>query len=137
MLDLEKKAPKGKGKVEYWLKSADDDWKVAKHLFERGDYSYSLFFGHLTIEKTIKAIYVDRLNDNPPFTHRLVYLAEITSLELTEDILKLLETVTDFNLEARYPDEKFSFKKRCTKEFTQRYLKEIGVLRKWLAKQIR
>lgn len=137
MLDLEKKAPKGKGKVEYWLKSADDDWKVAKHLFERGDYSYSLFFGHLTIEKSIKAIYVDRLNDNPPFTHRLVYLAEITSLELTEDILKLLETVTDFNLEARYPDEKFSFKKRCTKEFTQRYLKEIGVLRKWLAKQIR
>jgi HEPN domain-containing protein len=137
LLDLEKKAPKGKGKVEYWLKSADDDWKVAKHLFERGDYSYSLFFGHLTIEKTIKAIYVDRLNDNPPFTHRLVYLAEITSLELTEDILKLLETVTDFNLEARYPDEKFSFKKRCTKEFTQRYLKEIGVLRKWLAKQIR
>jgi HEPN domain-containing protein len=137
LLDLEKKAPKGKGKVEYWLKSADDDWKVAKHLFERGDYSYSLFFGHLTIEKSIKAIYVDRLNDNPPFTHRLVYLAEITSLELTEDILKLLETVTDFNLEARYPDEKFSFKKRCTKEFTQRYLKEIGVLRKWLAKQIR
>ena len=137
MLDLEKKAPKGKGKVEYWLKSADDDWKVAKHLFERGDYSYSLFFGHLTIEKSIKAIYVDRLNDNPPFTHRLVYLAEITSLELTEDILKLLETVTDFNLEARYPDEKFSFKKRCTKEFTQRYLKKIEVLRKWLAKQIR
>jgi hypothetical protein len=64
-------------------------------------------------------------------------LAEKASLGLTEDRLKLLETVADFNLEARYPDEKFSFKKRCTKGFTQKYLKEIGVLRKWLAKQIK
>lgn len=127
---------KKENKIQYWLKSAEDDWLVSQHLFKNRDYSYSLFFGHLTIEKILKAIYVDRLNDNPPFTHRLVYLAEKAFLDLSENKIKLLETITDFNLEARYPDEKFSFKKRCTIEFTTQYLKKIGALIKWLKKQI-
>lgn len=123
--------------TEYWLKSAREDWKVARHLFEKGDYSYALFFGHLVIEKTLKAIYADKFDDTPPYTHRLVYLAEKISLELNPEQLELLEVVTDFNLEARYPDEKFSFKKRCTEEFTQKYLKKIDEIRKWLVKKIR
>ena len=123
-------------KIQYWLQSAEDDWLVSQHLFKNGDYSYSLFFGHLTIEKILKAIYVDRLNDNPPFTHRLVYLAEKASLDLSENRMRLLETITDFNLEARYPDEKFSFKKRCTKEFAAKYVKKIGALKTWLNRQI-
>ena len=49
--------------------------------------------------------------------------------------MRLLETVTDFNLETRYPDEKFSFKKKCTKKFTKEYLDQIEVMKKWLAKQ--
>ncbi len=76
----------------------------------------------------MKAIYVERLNINPPRTHRLVALAEQAGLELPEDKLRLLEMVTDFNLEARYPDEKFLFKKRCTKAFTDDNLKKIGAL---------
>ena len=123
-------------RVKYWFESAKDDWKVAKHLFENGDYPYSLFFGHLTIEKILKAIYVDKLNESPPYTHRLVHLSEKISLGLTEEQLELLETVTDFNMEARYPDEKFSFKKRCTRNFSKKYLRKIEDLRKWLTKRI-
>lgn len=123
-------------RVKYWLESAKDDWKVAEHLLEKGDYSYSLFFGHLTIEKILKAIYVDKLNENPPYTHRLVYLAEKVSLGLTEEQLELLETITDFNMEARYPDEKFSFKKICTRNFSKKYLRKMEDLKKWLIKKI-
>jgi HEPN domain-containing protein len=123
-----------KESIRYWLESAKEDWKVANHLFEKRDYSYSLFLGHLTIEKILKAIYVNRLNDTPPYTHRLIHLAEKASLELTDEQSELLETITDFNLEARYPDEKFAFKKRCTKSFTENYLKKIEGMRKWLLK---
>jgi HEPN domain-containing protein len=51
--------------VKYWLDSAGDDWRVAKHLFEKGDYSYSLFFGHLTIEKMLKAVYLNVVKKAP------------------------------------------------------------------------
>jgi len=64
---------KSEQKAGYWLESAKEDWKVARHLFEKGDYSYALFFGHLTIEKILKAIYAGRTGETPPFTHRLVY----------------------------------------------------------------
>jgi len=125
-----------KESIRYWLESAKEDWKVAKHLFEKKDYSYSLFLGHLTIEKILKAIYVDSLNDTPPYTHRLIHLAEKASLVLNDEQSELLETITDFNLEARYPDEKFAFKKKCTKSFTENYLKKIEGMRKWLLKLI-
>ena len=129
---MDEKRKKG---VQYWLASSEDDWKVANHLFEKGDYSYSLFFGHLTIEKILKAIYVNKLGEIPPYTHRLVYLAEKVSLSLSESQLELLETITDFNMEARYPDEKFSFKRRCTKDFTEKYIIIIGETKKWLLQQ--
>jgi HEPN domain-containing protein len=122
--------------VQYRLESSEDDWKVANHLFEKGDYSYLLFFGHLTIEKILKAIYVDKLEEIPPYTHRLVYIAEKVHIKLTTEQLELLETVTDFNIEARYPDEKFSFKKRCTRDFTERYLTKIKEMKEWLLHKI-
>lgn len=62
-------------------------------------------------------------------------LAEKCSLHLSEDQEKFLEEVSDFNLEARYPDYKFSFNKKCTATFTRRYLTEIEVFLKWLKKE--
>jgi len=123
-------------RVQYWLQSAEDDWKVAGHLFEKGDYPYSLFFAHLTIEKLLKAIYADRLNSTPPYTHRLVQIAEKIPLDVPDDQWELLEIVTDFNLEARYPDEKFSFRNKCTRSFTEGNLRKIEEFRSWLLKQI-
>jgi HEPN domain-containing protein len=123
-------------KVQYWLTSADNDWKVAEHLFDKKDYSYSLFLGHLTVEKLLKALFVSRFDEPPPFTHRLPFLAEKADLELSTERLELLEVITDFNLEARYPDEKFSFQKKCTKEFTENYLRKIEEIREWLLQLI-
>ncbi|MBU1568079.1 MAG: HEPN domain-containing protein [Proteobacteria bacterium] len=59
-------------KIKYWLKTADHDWHVANHLYEKGDYSYALFFCHLTIEKLLKAIFTKREDKTPPFSHNLV-----------------------------------------------------------------
>jgi HEPN domain-containing protein len=119
-------------KINYWTTSSENDWRVAGHLFEKGDYAYALFFGHLTLEKLLKALFVAANEETPPMTHRLVYLAEKSELTLSEDQTELLEIVTDFNLEARYPDEKFSFHKKCTKEFTIKYLNKIEEMKKWL-----
>jgi len=103
-----------KDTIHYWIKTADKDWKVANHLFEKGDYSYALFFGHLTMEKIIKAIFTDKNEQTPPFSHNLMYLCEKAGIELDDQKLELLEEISDFNLEARYPDDKFSFYKKCT-----------------------
>jgi HEPN domain-containing protein len=74
-------------KIEYWVKSSRRDWKVANHLFEKGDCAYALFFGHLTIEKLLKGIFVEKFDEVPPYTHRLVFLAEKVELDMSSDRL--------------------------------------------------
>lgn len=123
-------------KVKYWIKSSANDWIVAGHLFEKGDYPYALFFGHLTIEKLLKGAFVSKSDEPPPLTHRLTYLAEKIGLNLSPERLEILEIITDFNLESRYPDEKFSFYKKCTRDFTKTYLNKIEEIKEWLLQQI-
>ena len=123
-------------KVQYWIKSSEYDWKVSEHLFEKGDYPYSLYLGHLTIEKLLKALYVNKFEDTPPLTHRLTYIANKIELELSPDKLEILEIITGFNLEARYPDDKFLFYNKCTKEFTETQRNKINEIRKWLMEKI-
>jgi hypothetical protein len=33
--------------IKYWIDSSDDDFQAMTHLFEKGDYTWSLFIGHL------------------------------------------------------------------------------------------
>ncbi|MBM7582722.1 HEPN domain-containing protein [Caldicoprobacter guelmensis] len=62
--------------IRYWVDTALRDYNTMLHLYETGDYHWSLFIGHLVIEKLIKAIYVKNVSDNPPRIHDLSRLAE-------------------------------------------------------------
>ena len=91
---------------EFWAEEARESLRVAWHLFEKEDYSYALFFGHLAIEKILKALYVLRKSEQAPYIHNLLRLAEHANIPITEERKEWLIRVTGFNLEARYPDER-------------------------------
>ena len=44
--------------VEYWRKTAEYDYKTMVFLFKGKEYSNSLFFGHIVLEKILKALVV-------------------------------------------------------------------------------
>ena len=118
--------------IDYWLEEAEEALKVADHLFEKKDFSYSLFFGHLAVEKIIKAIYILKRNEHAPQIHNLVRLAEQAGIALSAEQKETLIVITAFNLESRYPDEKRSFRIKCTKKYTQVELTKIREVIKWL-----
>ncbi len=126
-----------KQRIEYWLNSAAHDLEVAETLFENKKYDWCLYVGHLVIEKTLKAFYVRDNDEMPPRIHNLVKLAENTKLSPSEAQKMLLGETSRFNIEARYPDYKFSFYKLCTKEFTEEYFSRIKELHAWLLSQIK
>ena len=103
-----------------------------KAMFDSKRYSWSLFVGHLMIEKLLKAYYVKVKSDYPPFIHNLLRLAEKSHLELSEDIKEHLITITAFNLNARYDDYKMSFKKQCTQKFIVEWIDKLKELRLWI-----
>ncbi len=123
--------------IKYWLKAAEHDLKAAEGLFELKHYDYCLYIAHLVLEKSLKAFYVKDKKQIPPKTHDLVKLIESTALKYDEETEKFLSQVTDFNIEAKYPDFKFSFYKTCTKEFTEYNFNKIKEYYKWLKSQIK
>jgi HEPN domain-containing protein len=117
---------------DFWIEEANEALQVAKHLFEKADYSYALFFGHLAIEKLLKAVFLKSKGEQAPYIHNLNRLAEMASLPLSEYQRNQLIKITAFNLESRYPDEKRTFRKKCTEDFTRRELAEIEEVYTWL-----
>ncbi|MBI5809069.1 MAG: HEPN domain-containing protein [Ignavibacteriales bacterium] len=123
--------------IKYWLDSAEHDLETLDALYETGKYDWSLFIGHLVLEKLLKAIFVKN-NDNkiPPKLHNLVRLSEESHLKIDNNKKIILDKINDFNIEVRYPDYKNEFYKTCTKEFAEENLKEIKELYQWLKSQI-
>ncbi|MFA6296922.1 MAG: HEPN domain-containing protein [Patescibacteria group bacterium] len=109
--------------MEYWQESAEQDFKIAEYLLKGKKYSASLFFCHLMIEKILKALVVKKTKKHSPYTHKLVNLAKIVNLKLTNEQIDDLTTITEFNIAGRYDEIKFSFYKKCTKEYSDKYFK--------------
>jgi len=118
--------------IRYLIEGSDDDFETMIAMLDSRRFSWSLFIGHLMIEKLLKAYYVKAKSDYPPFIHNLLRLAEKADLELTEDIKEQLVTITAFNINARYDDYKMSFKKLCTPEFTSEWFNKLKELRLWI-----
>lgn len=120
----------------YYLESSNDDFDTMLSLFENKRYNWALFVGHLSIEKLLKALYVNINNDFPPFIHNLLRLSEMCNLELSEEQKLFMVTVTTFNINTRYDDYKMSFQKRCTPDFTKEWVEKIKLNREWIKKLI-
>lgn len=118
--------------VKYWFDGAIYDLETAYSLLEAGRFPYALFFGHLALEKLLKAVVVNQTETHAPHTHSLTILAERAKLDMTPEVIDLLAGFSTFNIEARYPDEKSDFYKRCTREFAEAQLAEMKKVFEWL-----
>ena len=122
--------------VNYWVELSDDNYRSMNNMFNAGEYVWSLFVGHLSLEKLLKAYYVKIKQKKVPYIHDLYKLALECDLELSEEQKDSLQYITLFNIQARYEDYKKDFYKKCTKEFTINNIKRIKELRNWLKKKM-
>jgi HEPN domain-containing protein len=122
--------------IKYWLQTAEKDYNTMLHLYESEDYHWSLFMGHLVIEKLLKALYISKIESDPPRIHDLLRIAKQINIKINEELEDNLDTITTFNISARYPDYKESFYHKCTYEFTTSNINKIEELRKWILSMI-
>lgn len=124
--------------IEYWINGSNEDLKVAKSLFDSEHFLWSLFIGHLVIEKSLKALFVKyKKSATVPRTHNLLHLAELCSLDLDKNQKELFFKVNDFNIEARYPDIKSRLNEIADKEFAEYYLNKIEENVLWIKSKLK
>lgn len=123
--------------ISHWIINSDDDFDTMIALPNAKRYSWSLFLGHLVIERLLKAYYVKVNDDYPPYIHNLLRLAKESKINITEDLKYKLTTISAFNINARYDDYKNSFQKKCTPKFTLDWINIIKEIRLWIKEQIK
>ncbi|PKL40549.1 MAG: hypothetical protein CVV44_02790 [Spirochaetae bacterium HGW-Spirochaetae-1] len=90
--------------VKYWSDGSHEDLSTARILIEKERYLHGLFFCHLAVEKILKAIYVQVKMEFAPKTHNLLYLCEISGIELTEELAGFFAILMKYQISGRYPD---------------------------------
>ncbi len=123
--------------VKYWQITAKRDYETMLGLFKIKRYPESLFYGHIVLEKILKGLAVKETEKEAPYIHDLIRLREIAKLELSQDEIRLLNKVNDFNIRARYPEYKLWFYKECTRKYTQEHFDEIAKLYKKLCQKLK
>ena len=116
----------------HWMNTSDRDSITMIHLYKSKDYHWSLFIGHIVIERLLKASVVKQTSDHAPFTHDLTKLAKLSGFSFSEEHLDWLDTISTFNMNARYDSYKEAFYRKCNFEFTNEWIEKIKILQSWI-----
>jgi HEPN domain-containing protein len=108
--------------------------KLRKRTIERCKH---FFLAHLSVEKLLKALFVQAHNTTPPFIHDLYVLAVKAEIELSDETIAKLKQINGYNIEARYPEYKNDLAKRATSSFVLKELSAVREVRLWLLKKIK
>ncbi|HAH20559.1 MAG: hypothetical protein A2Y00_05215 [Omnitrophica WOR_2 bacterium GWF2_43_52] len=119
---------------QYWIINGKEKWKTAGSLLQSRRYADALFYCHLALEAQLKAVVAFKTKKFPPLTHNLLHLAYLTGLELPSRQIEELKEITTFNIKTRYDDYKFSFYKKATKKYAEKYFKITEDLYLWIKK---
>jgi HEPN domain-containing protein len=118
--------------VKHWMDTSEDDFRTMQALYSSGSYGWALFLGHISIEKLLKAVYVNKYGKHAPFIHNLYRLAELCNIEMTNEQSDWFDKISSFNINARYDDYKREFYSLCTPDFTKDWIEKIEILRSWI-----
>lgn len=122
MVDIDKQ-------IAYWRDSANEDWAVARQLVDNSRIRHGLFFAHLTLEKTLKALICKHSQDLAPRIHNLSRLSEKIGITLETEHADILAEMNAFHIEGRYPE---SLTTAPTKEEALIYVAKAEKVYQWL-----
>lgn len=122
--------------VKSWVDASRYDLETARALLASRRYLYVLFMCQQCLEKLLKAHLTRRTAAFPPRIHSLMRLAELAGLELSQDDNALLERLSLYYLQSRYPPEIQALAKQITRSAAMTHLAQTETLWKRLKRQL-
>ena len=120
---------------EEWFLQAVYDLETTEYMFKGGRYFYSVFMGHLAIEKALKGLYQKRLQETPPKAHNLVYLLNKIDLKPPEFQAKFLIKLNEASVPTRYPETLELLKRDYSQAIAEDILFKSKEILEWIKSQ--
>ena len=123
---------------KYWLDIAEYDIDTAEAMYQTGRWLYVAFMCHQVIEKTLKAYWCATQPNDPPYTHNHKRLADGSGLYgiMSEEQKDFLNTITNYNIEARYPEDKEALSHMLTPQTCRNIIDETKQLQQWIKEKL-
>jgi HEPN domain-containing protein len=122
--------------VKSWIDASRYDLETARALLESRRYLYVLFMCQQALEKLLKAHVTALTGKFPPRIHSLVRIAELADLELSDAENGLLERLSLYYLQSRYPPEVQALTKKVNRRSVVSDLAQTEALWKRLKWQL-
>ena len=125
-------------KVAYWIDIADYDLETADAMFITKRWLYVAFMCHQAIEKTLKAYWCGTMPESPPYTHNHMRLADGCGIyeKMSDEQKDFLDTITNYNIEARYPEDKETLARTLTPQACRQMIDETRHLIQWIKDEL-
>lgn len=123
--------------INFWFESAENDLDTMRLLYKNKKNTWSLFIGHLVVEKLLKGLIIRNNSDVlvVPKIHNLILLSQKAKLVVPSKIKEKIQVINTFNISARYDDYKKTFEEKCTDSYTKNQINNIEEVVKWLKEQ--
>jgi HEPN domain-containing protein len=122
-------------KTEQWIKQSDYDIDTASYMFQGGRYFYSVFMCHLAVEKALKGLYYEKLQEVPPKTHNLIFLLNQIGIKPPEEQGKFIIKLNSASIVTRYPEDLEKIQKQYTEVVTKEILSKCKEVLIWIKNQ--
>lgn len=122
--------------VTPWIEVSRYDLDTAKAMLRSRRYLYVLFMCQQSLEKLLKAHVTARTGEFPPRIHNLVRLEEAAGLHCAPDEKALLERLSLYYIQTRYPPEIKALAKSVTRSLARDLLQQAEALWKKLKRQL-
>ena len=113
--------------INFCFESAENDLDTMRLLYKNKKNTWSLFIGHLVVEKLLKGLIIRNNSDVliVPKIHNLILLSQKAKLVVPNKIKEKIQVINTFNISARYDDYKKTFEEKCTDSYTKNQINNI------------
>lgn len=122
--------------TKQWFEQSEADLKTANVCYEGKRYYAVVFFCQQTVEKALKALFLEQKKTSPGTTHSLLFLA--TETNVPKKFYVFLRRLTPQFVNTRYPDAAFDAPVHLYDQvLAEEFLKETEELFRWINSEMR
>lgn len=121
-----------KEKIAYWLDIADYDLGTAKAMMDTNRYLYVIFMCQQAVEKIIKALYIQKHDDEPPRSHNIAFVFKKMEVEASSETIQHFNLLSAYYIESRYPEYKEKLSSIVDRDRAITLLKKTEEVYVWL-----